>query len=287
MVVVLQILLLCYIGLAAYTDEFLQAFNNLGLDQWAGIEMDVAWGHATSQYGLHRPSITGPIFVYRVCTNPQWVTPMRVQVLTHANLSPEQVLSAIAGNFPDLRDTWTEEAWHVMTVDSTRGHSRDRSLMHPCYILIQADDYWAFNQRPHGIVELVLGDRDISFPSILPQMINFPIVQAFLAPLVPGGLDSVTVNVWFNGEALDFRLVNCFDGFTVSCCRTLLDNIITDAPLIIPQLHIDPLALPDSQFLQVAAFVPGGDTLISSRSVSIVNRRGVCRPTCGIEAALS
>ena len=87
----------------------------------------------------------------------------------------------------------------------------------------------------------------------------------------------MTMNVWFNGAALDFRLVNCFDGFfvqvTVSRCRTLLDNIITAAPLLIPQLHIEVLVLPDSQFLRVSAFVPGGDTLISSRSVSLVNRR--------------
>ena len=59
---------LCKAVLAAYTDEFLQAFRNLGLDPWAGMEMDVAWGHATLRYGLHRPSIVGPIFVYRVST---------------------------------------------------------------------------------------------------------------------------------------------------------------------------------------------------------------------------
>ena len=143
-------------------------------------------------------------------------------VLTHfgrsprgCRFSPDQVLTAIAGQFPDLRDTWAEETWHVATIDSTRGHSRDRSLMHPCYVLIHADDYWAFNQRPHGLVELVLGDRDLSFPCILPQMINFPIVQAFLAPLVPGGLECVAMNVWYNGATLDFHLVNCFDGFFV------------------------------------------------------------------------
>ena len=70
MVTAVKTFLLGSTVLAAYTDEFLRAFNNLGLDQWAGIEMDVAWGHATSRYGLHRPSITGPIFVYRVCTHP-------------------------------------------------------------------------------------------------------------------------------------------------------------------------------------------------------------------------
>ena len=48
--------------------------------------MDVAWGHVTSQYGLHRPSITGPIFAYRVCTTLGMTTPSRAQILTHANL---------------------------------------------------------------------------------------------------------------------------------------------------------------------------------------------------------
>ncbi len=102
MAVAWTVVLLCSSVLAAYTDEFLQAFNNLGLDQWTGIEMDVAWGHVTSQYGLHRPSVTGPIFVYGVCTTLRLTTPGRSQILTHANLSPEQVLSAIAGHFPDL-----------------------------------------------------------------------------------------------------------------------------------------------------------------------------------------
>ena len=152
---------LCSQVFAAYTEEFLEAFNNLGLDPWIGIEMDVAWGHVTLQYGLHRPSVTGPIFIYRVCTSQRLTTPSRSQVLTHANLPPEQVLSAIAAHFPDLRDAWTDGGWHLAAIDSTRGHSRDRSLMRPCYVLILADDYWAFNQRPHGLVELVVGDRPV------------------------------------------------------------------------------------------------------------------------------
>ena len=135
-------------GQAAYTDEFLRAFSNLGLDPWAGIEMDVAWGQATLRYGLHRPSIAGPIFVYRVGTLAPGVSTSRAQVLTHQNLSPEQALSAIASHFPDLRNRWAEDTWHVVAIDSTRGHCRDRSLMHPCYVLIHADDYWTFNQCP-------------------------------------------------------------------------------------------------------------------------------------------
>ena len=133
--------------------------------------------------GFHRPSVTGPIFVYRVCTSLRQDAPTRMQVLSHVDLSPDQLLGAIAGQYPDLRDTWADGGWQLCAIDATRGHSRDRSLMRPCYILVQVDDYWAFNHRPHGLLELVLGSRDLSFPCVLPQMINFPVLQAFLAPL--------------------------------------------------------------------------------------------------------
>ena len=130
---------------------------------------------------------------------------------------------------------------------------------------------------PHGLVELVLGNRELTFPCILPQLINFPIVQALIAPLVPGDLECVSLTAWHNGDSLDFRLINCFDGFfvqvTVNCDRILLDNIIAAAPIIVPQLLVDPLVLPDSQFLLATVHVPGGDTLISSRSTSLMDCR--------------
>ena len=53
----------------------------------------------------------------------------------------------------------------------------------------------------------------------------------------------------------------------------ILENILLAAPLIIPQLHIDQVVLSDPQLLQVTAFVPGGDTLISSRSITMIERR--------------
>ena len=77
---------------AAYTQAFLDAFSSLGIEPWAGIEMDVAWGQTTLLFGLHRPSVTGPIFVYRVCTSFRQDAPTRMQVLSHADLSPDQLL---------------------------------------------------------------------------------------------------------------------------------------------------------------------------------------------------
>ena len=53
----------------------------------------------------------------------------------------------------------------------------------------------------------------------------------------------------------------------------IMDDIWLAAPLIIPQLHIDQVVLTDSQLLQVTAFVPGGDTLISSRSLTMIEKR--------------
>ena len=262
---------------AAYTQAFLDAFSSLGIEPWAGIEMDVAWGQTTLRYGLHRPSVTGPIFVYRVCTSLRQDAPTRMQVLSHADLSPDQLLSAIAGQYPDLRDTWADGGWQLCAIDATRGHSRDRSLMHPCYILVQVDDYWAFNHRPHGLLELVLGSRDLSFPCVLPQMINVPVLQAFLAPLLPQRLSCLSLHMWHNGAAVDYQLVNCFNGFfvqvTVDVNSILMDNIWLAAPLIIPQLHIDQVVLTDPQLLQVTAFVPGGDTLISSRALTMIEKR--------------
>ena len=149
--------------------------------------------------------------------------------------------------------------------------------MHPCYILIQADDYWVFNHRPHGLLELVLGSLDLSFPCVLPQMINFPVLQAFLSPLLPHGLSCLSLQMWHNGAAVDYQLVSCFNGFfiqvVVEVNNILMENIRLAAPLIIPQLHIDQMVLTDPQLLQVTAFVPGGDTLISSRSLTMTEKR--------------
>ena len=87
----------------------------------------------------------------------------------------------------------------------------------------------------------------------------------------------MAMNVWHNGEALGPQLTNCFDGFfvqvTVTCGRTLMDNLIAATPIVSPRMHIDPLVLPDPQVVQVSAFVPGGDTLISSRTLMVIHRR--------------
>ena len=146
-------------------------------------------------------------------------------------------------------------------------------------------DYWAFHQRSHGLLELVLGDREFSFPTILPQAINLPLVRSFLAPLVPDGLSCVLVNAWHNGMALDSSLVRCFDGFlvqiTVACGRTLLDNLLAAAPTVSLRMHQEVFGLPDPLLVQ-AVFVPG-DTLMSSRAMTAIAGRDVIVTTLQAE----
>ena len=79
-------------------NTFLQAFNRLG------IEEDIAWGHVTSLMGLARPSIEGPLFIYRVPIQLGGPSPSRVQIRAATHSSPEPILSAIASRFENLGD---------------------------------------------------------------------------------------------------------------------------------------------------------------------------------------
>ena len=105
----------------------------------------------------------------------------------------------------------------------------------------------------------------------LPQMINFPVLQAFLSPLLPQGLSCLSLQMWHNGAAVEYQLVSCFNGFFIQVVVEV-NNILMEN-IRLAQLHIDQMVLTDPQLLQVTAFVPGGDTLISSRSLTMTEKR--------------
>ena len=88
-------------------------------------------------------------------------------------------------------------------------------------------------------------------------------------------------------EALDYSLVRCFDGFfvqiTVACGRTLMDNLLAAAPLVSLRMHQEVFVLPDPHLVQVTAYVPGGDTVMSSRALMVISRRDVVVPTLQTE----
>lgn len=81
-----------------YLSTFLQDLNRLGLTQWEGIEEDIAWGHVTSLMGLVRPSIDGPIFIYRAPIRLGGPSPPRFDfgLRLVRVLSPSYLLSLLA-----------------------------------------------------------------------------------------------------------------------------------------------------------------------------------------------
>ena len=147
--------------------DFLQAFNRLGLAQWEGIEEDLAWGHATCLMGLARPSTDGPIYIYRA--------PVLPGRLGTTSSSPLPLFSDLASQFDDLADPVQCEPWRLISLDTSRGRSRNRELHHPCYILVDFRAFRSFGFRPHGVIEVVLGQDEFSFPTVLPSavMVSF------------------------------------------------------------------------------------------------------------------
>ena len=73
-----------------HLSTFLQDLNRLGLTQSEGIEKDIAWGHVTSLVGLARPSIDGPIFIYRAPILLGGPSPPRVQLWATTSSSPAE-----------------------------------------------------------------------------------------------------------------------------------------------------------------------------------------------------
>ena len=103
--------------------------------------------------------------------------------------------------------------------------------------------------------------------------VNVVILGDFLAPLLLTGLQGLQWQAWLNGELLDLPLVACQEGFflqvQVWCGPTLMQNMVAAAPLTVDLLHLDMDVLPDTSLVRVTTYIPGGDTLMSSRVLTV------------------
>ena len=66
------------------------------------------------------------------------------------------------------------------------------------YVLITSDDFQAFSRNPHGLMELGFRDPQLH-TTVLPHLINMPILRTFLAPLWAGIQTSLTLRTSLNG----------------------------------------------------------------------------------------
>ena len=90
--------------------------------------------------------------------------------------------------------------------------SRVPILQEVNYVLITRHDFEFYARNPHGLMELGFRDPQIH-TTVLPQLINMPILRTFLSPLLEGLQTSLALRASLNGIALDHRLVAAESGF--------------------------------------------------------------------------
>ena len=142
------------------------------------------WEELHRTYGIERPRGELPeIVIHRMPREdgifhlPTWdrhvVTP---------DLWPEELIDDITGWFDDLRGRWPEVEWWVHRIHGSSSSSRMAILQQRNYVLITRHDFETYDRNPHGLMELSFREAQLH-TTVLPQMLNLPILRSFLAPL--------------------------------------------------------------------------------------------------------
>ena len=192
------------------------------------------------------------------------------------DLWPDELIDDITGWFDDLRGRWPDEEWWVQRIHGSSSSSRMTILQQVNYVLITRHDFDAYARNPHGLMELGFRDPQLHI-TVLPQLLNFPILRTFLAPLLEGIQTRLTLRASLNGIALDHRLVGVESGYYLSVnwegSPHLVSQIEHMAISHTQQLHRHPTILTGgylNSYIQqnrgTTVYIPGGNRLISRKS---------------------
>ena len=119
--------------------------------------LDAQWQFTLQTYGLHRPSRDGFLQIFRAVSS--YIGPGNPAILAvpvSTQDSPDLLLSFIEQGWNDLRIPGTVVPWQLFPIDSTRAQSGHRALAYPTYVMVSHDDFATFEQRPHGLMEVVV-----------------------------------------------------------------------------------------------------------------------------------
>ena len=194
-------------------------------------------------------------------------------MVTH-DLWPDEVVDDITVIFDDLRDLWPEVEWWVSRVHAASASSRMPLLQHVNYVLISGEDFRTFAENLHGLMEFGFEEPQLC-TTVLPRLINWPILRTFLAPLWAGMQAGITARAFLNGVALAHQLVECNSGFYLRINwegnAYLLAQLEQMASTHSQQLHQPPMIITGAHPPRgVTVFIPGGNTLIMSRKTIII-----------------
>ena len=233
--------------------------------------LDEAWIRAEEDYGLVRPEPGETIIAVHRQTSQRLAHAHETwdEIPVHFDLPPEAILSDIAYGYNDIRANWNDATWWLCRVHDSSRSSRQPVLALTNYVLVQGDDFLMADMRPHGLFELVLGHKQVVFPTFVPRWINLPILQTFLAPLVSRTHFGITAHGSYNGARIGNRLILCESGFFIrlhiQATVFLLGELYNSAPLQAMTLHAVSYHPSAYDVRRSTVYIAGGYTLISSR----------------------
>ena len=230
--------------------------------------MDAQWQLTQQTYGLYRPSRDGFLQIFRAVTS--YIGPGNPAILSvpvSALDSPDFILNLIEQSWTDLRIPGAVVPWQLFPIDSTRAQSSQRALAYPSYIMVTHDDFASFEQRPHGLMEVIIPGDSWLFGTVLPWRVNWSILREFIAPWCPLGLAMDRIEFLLSGTLLTEQIVECWHGFYA---RVILTYRGSPPPMLLPfrQIwaplpHLQHSILGDQVYRHVV-YVPGGTSLLFS-----------------------
>ena len=149
--------------------------------------------------------------------------------------SPDRILDLIERGWSDLSVAGTVVPWQLSPIDSTRAQSSNRALEYPTYVLIPHEVYADFEQRPHGLMEVVVPGDSWLFGTILPWRVNWPIMREFIASFCPMCLLVDRLELQLSGVLLTEQFVDCWNGFYA---RVVLTYYGAPAVFLQPYAHL-------------------------------------------------
>ena len=197
------------------------------------------------------------------------------RVVATPDLWPDELVDDITGWFDDLRGRWPDVDWWVRRIHAASRSSTIPILLQVNYVLITSDDFQSYSRNPHGLMELGFRVPQLH-TTVLPQLINMPILRTFLARLWAGMQTSLTVRATLNGIALDHQLVATESGFylrvTLEGSPYLVSQIEHMATSHTQQLHRHPTILTGGYIHNrgTTVYIPGGNRLIFSKKLTLI-----------------
>ena len=247
--------------LGMFTPRWKELQQTCGIERPRGKRCEVVIHRMPQEYGIFHL----PTWDRHVATPDLW---------------PDELIDDITGWFDDLRSRWPDVEWWVQRIHGSSSCSWMTVLQQRNYVLITRHDFEAYARNPHGLMELSFREPQLH-TTVLPQLLNLPILRTFLAPLVEGIQTRITLRASLNGIALDHRLVGVERGFYLSVnwlgSPHLVSQIEHVAISHTQQLHRRPTILTGgyiNSYVQqtrgTTVYIPGGNRLVFSRKIDLI-----------------